>query len=280
ERVKSATFFTTMLNFKDPGELGVFIDEGQIANIEDTMSKQGYLDGSLMSGAFNLLRANDLIWSFYVNNYLLGNDPRPFDLLYWNSDSTRMPRRMHSWYLRNLYLNNQLCQPRALSVAGEPIDITQVDIPVCYVSTVDDHIAPWKSTYDGARLFSGKTHFILGGSGHIAGIVNPPEARKYGYRTNDQQPLPETAQAWLAGAQQHDGSWWPEWDRWIRALDSEEVDAREPGARVFPAIEDAPGVYVKSKLGDPTPKLEVTPLPARTAHKPERKSSKKTAPNT
>lgn len=259
-RVKSATFFTTMLDFSEPGELGVFIDEAQISTLEAQMQEQGYMDGSTMSGAFNLLRANDLIWSFYVNNYLLGNDPRPFDLLYWNSDSTRMPVKMHSWYLRNLYKDNKLCQPKALSVDGVELDLGTIDVPACFISTIEDHIAPWKSTYSGARLFGGDVRFILGGSGHIAGIVNPPAANKYNYRVSNE--LPESADTWLANTQVNAGSWWPEWDSWVRALaNNEQVDARQPGVGKLAAIENAPGTYVKCRLGEPTPVLEPTVLP-------------------
>ena len=258
-RIKSATFFTTMLNFANPGELGLFIDDDQIKGLEGKMQETGYLDGSTMAGTFNLLRANDLIWSFYINNYLLGNDPRPFDLLYWNSDSTRMPAKMHSWYLRNLYLNNQLCQPKALNVHGVPLDLGSIDIPACFISAVEDHIAPWQSTYSGARLFGGKTRFILGGSGHIAGIINPPGANKYNYRVTDE--LPEDGEAWAKQATVNAGSWWPEWDRWVRALDNTQVPARVPGQGKLAAIEDAPGTYVKAKVGEATPILAPTLIP-------------------
>ncbi|WP_084610331.1 class I poly(R)-hydroxyalkanoic acid synthase [Sedimenticola selenatireducens] len=251
ERIKSATFFTTMLDFSNPGELGVFIDEEQICGLEKKMSESGYLDGTQMAGTFNLMRANDLIWSFYINNYLLGNDPRPFDLLYWNSDSTRMPAKMHTWYLRNLYLENNLCKPGGVTIDGVSIDISKVDIPICFVSAVEDHIAPWKSTYSGAKLFSGDVHFILGGSGHIAGIINPPAAGKYNYRVSDQ--LPEDPEAWAAGATVVDGSWWPEWDRWAKAQANDQVAARNPGDRGMPIIEDAPGSYVKRTLNDINP---------------------------
>ena len=248
QRVKSATFLTTMIDFSDPGELGVFIDEEQICGLEKKMNDSGYLDGTQMAGAFNLMRANDLIWSFYINNYLLGNDPRPFDLLYWNSDSTRMPAKMHAWYLRNLYLENNLCKPGGVTIAGVPIDISKVDIPVCFVSAVEDHIAPWKSTYAGARLFSGDTRFILGGSGHIAGIINPPAASKYNYRVSDQ--LPDDPETWAASAEAVDGSWWPVWDRWVKQLSDQQVAARHPGERGMRLIEDAPGSYVKRTLDD------------------------------
>ncbi len=263
ERIKSATFFTTMLDFSEPGELGLFIDDEQIAALEEKMKGKGYMEGTHMAGAFNLLRANDLIWSFYVNNYLLGNEPRPFDLLYWNSDSTRLPAKMHSWYLRNLYQSNKLCQANALTLDGETVDLTAIDVPSCFVSTVDDHIAPWKSTYMGAVMLP-ESRFILGGSGHIAGIVNPPAANKYGYKMSKGK-LPETADAWLESAEQHEGSWWPEWDSWIRTLSNKQVNARTPGEGKLAAIEDAPGTYVKCKMDEPTPKLEVTKLPAKKA---------------
>jgi len=246
-RIKSATYFTTMIDFSNPGELGVFIDEEQICSLEERMNREGYLEGSSMAGAFNMMRANDLIWSFYINNYLLGNDPRPFDLLYWNSDSTRMPAKMHSWYLRNMYLNNRLCKGE-LSIAGITIDLSTVDIPSCFVSTIEDHIAPWKSTYSGAQLFSGPVRFILGGSGHIAGIINPPEAEKYDYRVTD--GLPSDPDEWAASAEKHAGSWWPEWQRWIAPMSGDMIDARQPGKGKFKVLENAPGSYVKMRIGD------------------------------
>ncbi|WP_063370452.1 class I poly(R)-hydroxyalkanoic acid synthase [Sedimenticola thiotaurini] len=284
QRVKSATFFTTMIDFAKPGELGVFIDEEQICGLEKRMEETGYLDGSQMAGAFNLMRANDLIWSFYINNYLLGNDPRPFDLLYWNSDSTRMPAKMHAWYLRNFYLENNLCKPGGVTIDGVPIDISKVDIPVCFVSAAEDHIAPWRSTYAGAKLFSGDVRFILGGSGHIAGIINPPAAGKYNYRVTDD--LPEDPESWAKEAEVVEGSWWPEWDRWVKALADDKVAARTPGDRGMPILEEAPGSYVKRTLEDTAP-IPATPStaadvtskakPAAPAQQP--KESKKQQPD-
>lgn len=265
ERIKSATFFTTMIDFEESGDLGVFIDEEQITGLEKVMEEKGCLEGEKMSGAFNLLRANDLIWSFYVNNYLLGNDPRPFDLLYWNSDSTRMSPTMHSWYLRNLYLENRLVEPNGISINGTSIDLSTVDIPTCFVSTVDDHIAPWLSTYSGAKLFSGDVHFILGDSGHIAGVINHPDAEKYGYRCTD--GLPDDPQEWAQNAEAQEGSWWPDWNSWIRPLSNDEtVAARVAGQGGLDVIEDAPGAYVRCKLDEPAPVLTVTQLDA--ARKP------------
>jgi polyhydroxyalkanoate synthase len=202
-----------------------------------------------MATTFNMLRANDLIWSFVVNNYLLGKDPFPFDLLYWNSDSTRMPAKMHAFYLRNMYIKNLLTQPGGLKVGGEPIDVSSITLPSCFVSTLEDHIAPWKSTYMGAKLLKGPIKFLLAGSGHIAGVVNPPVANKYCHWTND--AMPATADDWLASAQRHEGSWWNEWDAWISGFDSGKVPARVPGDGKLKVLEDAPGSYVKLRLGNP-----------------------------
>jgi polyhydroxyalkanoate synthase len=244
DRVASATFFVSLLDFSQPGELGVFIDEAQVANLERKMNERGYLEGSEMASTFNLLRANDLVWSFVVNNYLLGKDPFPFDLLYWNADSTRMPARMHSFYLRNMYIKNLLAVPGGITLAGEPIDLSTVTLPAYFISTVEDHIAPWKTTYKGARYLGGKVRFVLGGSGHIAGIVNPPAAKKYHYWTNDS--LPATAEEWFDGAQQRPGSWWEDWQKWIDTQNSPEpkVAARAPRN----AIEDAPGSYAALRI--------------------------------
>jgi polyhydroxyalkanoate synthase len=246
KRIHSATFFVSMIDFEQPGELEVFIDEQQVAALEKRMKKRGYLEGSEMATTFNMLRSNDLIWSFVVNNYLLGRDPFPFDLLYWNSDSTRMPAAMHSYYLRNMYLKNLLREPGGLTLAGVAIDVTQVDTPAYFISTAEDHIAPWKSTYAGARLLKGPVRFVLGGSGHIAGIINPPAANKYCYWTND--ALPDDPDAWLEGATQHPGSWWTDWGRWIAQHGGRKVPAREPGGGRLKALEDAPGSYVRVRV--------------------------------
>ncbi|TMW72722.1 class I poly(R)-hydroxyalkanoic acid synthase [Thauera sp. UPWRP] len=248
KRILSATFFTTMTDFTDPGERGVFIDEGQVSSLEKKMFERGYLEGSEMAGTFNMLRANDLIWSFVVNNYLLGKDPFPFDLLYWNSDSTRMPAAMHSFYLRTMYMENRLIEPGGIEIDGTPIDLGKIKVPCYFISTIEDHIAPWKSTYMGARRFGGPTRFVLGGSGHIAGIVNPPAANKYGYWLNPSAKLAETADAWLEGAQQHPGSWWTDWQAWVTAHDSEQTEARDPVNGKLEVLEDAPGSFVKIRI--------------------------------
>jgi polyhydroxyalkanoate synthase len=242
-RVASATFFVSLLDFSEPGELGVFIDEEQVANLEKKMNERGYLEGSEMAGTFNLLRANDLVWSFVVNNYLLGKDPFPFDLLYWNADSTRMPARMHSFYLRNMYIKNLLGEPGGIELDGVPIDLQAVKTPAYFISTVEDHIAPWRSTYKGAKYLGGPVRFVLGGSGHIAGIVNPPAAKKYHYWAND--ALPPAPQEWFAGAKQIPGSWWEDWQAWIdRQNAGEKLPARVPQN----AIEDAPGSYAMQRI--------------------------------
>ena len=248
-RVKSATFFATLIDFDRAGELEVFIDERQVAALEKRMDERGYLEGSEMASTFSMLRANDLIWSFVVNNYLLGRDPFPFDLLYWNSDSTRMPAAMHSYYLRNMYLENRLSQPGGLVLNEIPIDLRKVKAPLYFISTVEDHIAPWQSCYTGARLFKAPVRFVLGGSGHIAGIINPPAANKYSYWTND--ALPAEPETWLASAENHPGSWWTDWAQWSATHGGEKVPARDPGAGALPAIEDAPGSYVTVRAGEP-----------------------------
>ena len=244
-RIASATFFVTLLDFAESGELKVFIDEEQLAAIEAKMQAHGYLEGSEMANTFNMLRANDLIWSFVVNNYLLGRDPFPFDLLYWNGDSTRMPARMHSFYLRNMYQQNRLVEPGGISLDGTPIDLRRVTVPAYFLSTREDHIAPWRSTYRGPFLLGGESRFVLAASGHIAGVVNPPEGGKYSHWIN--ATMPPEPEAWLAGATEMAGSWWPDWQRWVVARDPDHamVPARMPGSAALAPIEPAPGSYVR-----------------------------------
>ncbi|MCC9622562.1 class I poly(R)-hydroxyalkanoic acid synthase [Thalassospira sp. MA62] len=246
DRIKSATFLTTLTDFEKPGELSVFIDDDQIESLERNMSKEGYLDGRDMAMSFNMLRANDLIWSFVVNNYMLGKDPFPFDLLYWNSDSTRMPKAMHSFYLRNMYNKNLLREPGGISIMGQPIDLRDIKIPVYFLSTREDHIAPWKATYAGTQLMSGQVKFVLSASGHIAGVVNPPAANKYCHWTYNRTP--ENPDDWMAKATQHDGSWWTDWQNWISRRTGGKVDARKPGDGKLKVLGDAPGDYVKVRL--------------------------------
>ena len=243
KRIASATFMTALVDFTAAGELEVFIDEGQVASLEKKMNERGYLEGGEMATTFNMLRANDLIWSFVINNYLLGRDPFPFDLLHWNCDSTRMPAAMHSYYLRNMYMKNALREPGALTLAGVPIDVTKVTTPTYCISAIEDHIAPWKTTYETTQIMKGKARFVLSGSGHIAGMINPPAANKYGYWTNDR--VPDTADAWFAGATQNEGSWWTDWRRWLTPFLGREVPARVPGKGKLKVIEPAPGTYAR-----------------------------------
>ncbi len=249
DRIKSATFFTALVDFSEPGELGVFIDEEQLGSLEEKMMADGYLEGSSMATTFNMLRANDLIWSFVVNNYLLGKEPFPFDLLYWNSDSTRMPAEMHRFYLRKMYQENKLIEPGGIELCGTPIDLTKVDLPVFMLSTKEDHIAPWKSTYAATQIYKGNVKFCLAGSGHIAGVVNPPSVEKYGYWTNTRNPA--TADEWFEGAKEHPGSWWPEWRKWLKRQAGGQVDARTPGDGKLKVIEAAPGSYASLRIGAP-----------------------------
>ncbi|HLZ03869.1 MAG TPA: class I poly(R)-hydroxyalkanoic acid synthase [Bradyrhizobium sp.] len=241
DRIASATYFVTLVDFTDVGDMAVFIDDEQLASLEKRMSERGYLDAQDIATSFNMLRANDLIWSFVVNNYLLGKEPLPFDLLFWNSDSTRMPATMHSFYLRKMYQQNLLSKPGGISLAGTPIDLSKVTTPSFILATREDHIAPWKSTYAATRLYSGPVKFVLSASGHMAGVISAPGS-KYGHWTNDN--LPPHPDEWFAHAAAHQGSWWPLWDEWVTQLDGERVPAREPGGGKLPIIEDAPGSYV------------------------------------
>jgi polyhydroxyalkanoate synthase len=238
-KVKSATYLVTMIDFSEPGDLGVFIDEDQVEAIEAKMASKGYLEASSMATTFNLLRSNDLIWSFVVNNYLLGKDPFPFDILYWNCDSTNLPAAMQSFYLRNMYIDNKLVVPKQMVMKDVPIDVRSITTPSFLLSTRDDHIAPWRSTYAATQMYNAPIRFVLSGSGHIAGIINPPSAKKYGYWTND--ALPPKPDEWLKDAQPHEGSWWPEWLKWLQDFAGDKVPARE----IRNGIEDAPGSYVR-----------------------------------
>jgi polyhydroxyalkanoate synthase len=244
-RFASATYFVALTDFAEPGELSVFIDEDQLHSLEERMKEHGYLEGSDMATTFNMLRANDLIWSFVVNNYLLGKEPFPFDLLYWNGDSTRMPAAMHSFYLRNMYQENKLVVPGGISLCGVPIDLTKIATPSFLLSTKEDHIAPWKSTYAATQLYKGPVKFVLAASGHIAGVVNPPGQGKYGHWQNAK--LPKSPDDWLNGATFHNDSWWPAWEEWISQYAGGEAKARRPGDGKLAAIEDAPGSYVRVK---------------------------------
>ncbi|WP_372613747.1 class I poly(R)-hydroxyalkanoic acid synthase [Halomonas sp.] len=249
-KATSVTYMATLQDFRDPGEIGVFLTEPVVEGIEEKLEQDGYLDGRVMAFSFNLLRENDLFWSFYINNYLKGDKPAPFDLLYWNTDGTNVPAGTHGWYIRNMYMENRLVEPGGIELDGVKLDLRKISTPSYFISTRDDHIAKWNSSYYGALLPKGEVTFVLGGSGHIAGIVNPPHKNKYGYWTNDE--LPETAEQWLADAEQQEGSWWPHWQAWMTGhsyADTEKmVPARTPGEGELDILEPAPGRYVRMTI--------------------------------
>ena len=242
QRLHSCTYLATLLDFEQPGELEVYIDEEELNALEREPEPS-----RKPTTAFNMLRANDLIWSYFVNNYLLGKEPLPFDLLYWNADSTRMPVKMHGFYLRNMYQNNLLREAGGISLLGKPIDLSKVKTPSYYLAAIEDHITPWRSVYSSARLFSGPLRFVLAGSGHIAGVINPPQANKYGYWISDQADVQSLADAnaWLSEAERRDGSWWLDWLEWVKPQCGPKVAARQPGDGQLPVLEAAPGSYVQ-----------------------------------
>jgi len=240
--IRSATFLASLIDFSEPGDIAVFVGEKQIEKLEAHMQNKGYLEGHLMASAFNSLRASDLVWAFFIRNYLHGKPPAPFDLLFWNTDTTNMPAKMQSEYMRWMYLNNDLIKPGKIHINDTPLDVSQIDIPTFFVSTKKDHIAPWTSTYMGFRLMQGKKRFLLGGSGHIAGIVIPPGGEKYGYYLNPTSP--ENPDEWLGNASYHAGSWWPEWIMWLKKESGRLVSAPDMAKLPMQAMMDAPGSYV------------------------------------
>jgi len=244
ETANAVTYFVSLQDFSEVGDTSIFMDEPQVTYIEGQMMQRGYLDSHSMSAMFNMLRANDLIWSNVVNNYLLGKEPPAFDLLYWNADGTRMTRAAHSFYLRNTYLENNLIKPGKIVLRGVPIDLRQIRQDIYAIGTEQDHIVPWKSAWRISQLANGPVRFILGGSGHIAGIINPPTKGK-GYWTNDKPAI--NADEWLAGATQHDGSWWTDWLDWLKPRSGEQVAPPPMGSTVHPPITPAPGTYVLEK---------------------------------
>jgi polyhydroxyalkanoate synthase len=242
DRIASATYFVSLVDFTDVGDMAVFIDEDQLASLEKRMRERGYLDANDMATSFNMLRANDLIWSFVVNNYLLGKEPIPFDLLYWNADATRMPAAMHSFYLRNMYQQNGLATPGGITLNGVPIDLRRIETPSFLLSTREDHIAPWRSTYAATQIYGGPITFVLSASGHIAGVISAPGS-KYGHWRNSD--LPGNPEDWLKQATACAGSWWPAWEEWVSQYTEGKTAARVPGGGVLPQLEDAPGSYVR-----------------------------------
>jgi len=245
KRVASATFFAAQQDFSEAGDLSLFTEEDWLRVIETRMDDAGgVLPSKVMSDTFNSLRANDLIWSFFVGNYLMGKEPKPFDLLFWNSDQTRMPKALHMFYLRRFYKENALAKGE-LTLGGERLDLGKVKTPIYVQSGKEDHIAPFRSVYRGARLFGGPKTFIMAGSGHIAGVINAPVAQKYQYWTNPE--LKGSAEDWAAHAEAHPGSWWPHWRRWLGEWSGGQVRARDPAKGKLTPLEDAPGSFVKVK---------------------------------
>ena len=241
DRVKSATYFVTLVDFTTSGDMSVFIDDEQLASLEARMNEKGYLEAQDMATSFNMLRANDLIWSFVVGNYLLGKEPVPFDLLYWNSDATRMPAAMHSFYLRNMYKENNLAKPGGITLDNTPIDLGKITTPTFILGTKEDHIAPWKSAYKATQIYGGPVEFVLSASGHMAGVISAPGS-KYGHWTNSSNPA--TPDEWFMTATERKSSWWPHWNAWVAPFSGREVPARRPGEGLS-VVEEAPGSYVR-----------------------------------
>ncbi|MFT5706195.1 MAG: polyhydroxyalkanoate synthase [Oceanospirillaceae bacterium] len=247
ERINSLTFLTTLLDFEEPGEVGVYLSEKNLPMIEKAADEKGYFDGRVLGLGFSMLRENNLFWSYFVNNYLKGKDPAPFDLLYWNSDPTNFPAAAFKQYLQNTYFNNCLREEGGFVIDDIGIDLAKIDVPCYFLSTIADHIVPWQGSYKGAHLVSGPTRFVLSGSGHLAGVINPPEGGKYPHWISDE--LGDTPEQWFTAAQKHEHSWWPNWHEWLAQQSGKKVKARQPGAKKgFAAIEDAPGSYVKVRL--------------------------------
>ncbi len=249
----SVTLLTTFLDFSSTGVLDLFIDETMVQMREMTLGPESPGGGSLLKGqelatTFSFLRPNDLVWNYVVGNYLKGETPPPFDLLYWNSDGTNLPGPMYCWYLRHTYLENQLAQPGALTVCGEKVDLGKIDTPAYVYASRGDHIVPWEGAYRNTQVLQGKTRFVLGASGHIAGVINPPAKGKRSHWIANSPKLPADANAWLAGATEHPGSWWTDWSAWLQGHAGKQIAApKAPGHRRYPVIEAAPGRYVKQK---------------------------------
>jgi polyhydroxyalkanoate synthase len=244
ERIDSVTFFATQVDFSEAGDMQIFVDKAKLAALEDAMAKTGYLDGVKMANTFNMLRPNELVWNYIVNNYVKGVDPAAFDLLAWNADSTRIPRANHSFYLRNCYLENNLTRGEMV-IDGVKLDLKKVTVPIYEIATKEDHIAPARSVFIGAKYFGGPVKYVLGGAGHIAGIINPPEKDKYQYWIGG--PPVGSYDDWVKSATEIKGSWWPDWLTWLTQQAPRKVPAREPGGGVLTPVGDAPGEYVRVK---------------------------------
>jgi len=249
ESIASLTFLTTLLDFSEPGEVGNYLSEDMLPIIEQNAESNGVLDGRIIGMSFSLLRENSLFWSFFIENYLKGKDPAPFDILYWNSDATNIPAACFKQYLRTTYWDNKLKVPGAVVIDGIPIDLGNIDMPTYFLSTIADHIVLWQGAYEGTKIVSGDCRFVLAGSGHLAGVINPTEGGKYPHWINDE--LPDSAQDWLEGASEHKGSWWPNWHQWMQSTAGTKIKALQPGkSKHHPPIMDAPGDYVLKRLDE------------------------------
>jgi polyhydroxyalkanoate synthase len=247
ERILSLTLLTTLLDFSEPGEIGNYLTEESLNAMEQNADIKGVYDGRILGLSFSLLRENNLFWSYFINNYLKGQDPAAFDILYWNSDATNITSACFKQYVRTMYWENKLKTPGAIVIDGVPIDLGNIDMPVYFLSTIADHIVLWQAAYQGTQLVGGDTRFVLAGSGHLAGVINPPDKGKYPHWVNTE--LPDTAASWFDGAEQVEGSWWPDWHQWLATHDSTKVTAPKPGKhKTYPAVEAAPGSYVKKRL--------------------------------
>ena len=247
ERILSLTLLTTLLDFSEPGEIGNYLTEESLNAMEQNADIKGVYDGRILGLSFSLLRENNLFWSYFINNYLKGQDPAAFDILYWNSDATNITSACFKQYVRTMYWENKLKTPGAIVIDGVPIDLGNIDMPVYFLSTIADHIVLWQAAYQGTQLVGGDTRFVLAGSGHLAGVINPPDKGKYPHWVNTE--LPDTAASWFDGAEQVEGSWWPDWHQWLATHDSTKVTAPKPGKhKAYPAVEAAPGSYVKKRL--------------------------------
>jgi polyhydroxyalkanoate synthase len=247
-RINSLTFFTTLMDFEKPGEVSIYLSEDTAPLLIDNARNKGVFDGRVLGLSFSMLRENNLFWSYFINNYLKGQDPAPFDILYWNSDPTNLTPETFCQYIENTYIGNKLIEPGAVIMNGVPIDLSTIDTPTYFVSTMSDHIVPWKSSYRGTQILSGPKRFVLAGSGHIAGVINPADGGKYPHWVND--ALPATAEQWFEDATEQAGSWWPDWHNWLKPQSGKKTAAaRQPGAHTdYPALEDAPGSYVKVRI--------------------------------
>lgn len=245
-RINSMTFLTTLLDFSEPGEIGVYLSEKMLPFLKKDIKEKGILDGRVLGLAFSMLRENSLFWSYFVNNYLKGKDPAPFDILYWNSDSSNLPAETFDFYMTNTYQHNNLIKDGAVEVEGVPIELSKIDTPSYFLATIADHIVLWQASYKGAKAFSGSTRFVLAGSGHLAGVINSVENGKYPHWVNDE--LADTAEQWFEGANKKEGSWWKDWEEWVVPQSGKKVNARKQGSKKYPSIEAAPGSYVRKRL--------------------------------